>query len=176
MKRSRFDTPMVGRARERRRLNDAFEQSVGDRSCQLFTILGAAGVGKSRLVQEFLDEIAEGAPLAGGRCLPYGEGITFWPLLLAVREATGIEEADGTDEILAKLARALGNGADAPTVARRVAESVGLIEATESGEEGFAAVQLLFEALAADRPLVLVFDDVHWAESTFLDLLEYLAD
>ena len=80
----RLVSPMVGRERERRRLHDAFDQAVGDRSCQLFTVLGLAGVGKSRLVQEFLDGVAGQALVARGRCLPYGEGITYWPLLEAV--------------------------------------------------------------------------------------------
>ena len=84
----RLTSPMVGRERERRRLRDAFEQAVGDRSCQLFTVLGLAGVGKSRLVQELLDELAGRALVARGRCLPYGEGITYWPLAEAVKEVS----------------------------------------------------------------------------------------
>ena len=75
---------MVGRERELRRLHDAFEQAISDRSCQLFTILGTPGVGKSRLVQEFLEDVADRALVARGRCLPYGEGITYWPVLEAL--------------------------------------------------------------------------------------------
>ena len=100
---SRFDSPMVGRERERRRLHDVFDTAVGDRSCQLFTVLGPAGVGKSRLVQEFLGELADTALVARGRCLPYGEGITYWPLLEAVKEAVGFGDGDSPDEARSKL-------------------------------------------------------------------------
>ena len=104
----RLASPMVGRERERRRLRDAFEQAVGDRSCQLFTVLGLAGVGKSRLVQEFLDELAGRALVVRGRCLPYGEGITYWPLAEAVKEAVGLDDGSTPEEALALLAKALG--------------------------------------------------------------------
>ena len=99
----RLASPMVGRERERRRLNDAFEQAVGDRSCQLFTVLGVAGVGKSRLVQEFLGDLGEARRLRGGRCLPYGEGITYWPLLEAVKDAVGLEDTESPEDARAKL-------------------------------------------------------------------------
>lgn len=104
---SRLVSPMVGRDRERRRLHDAFDQAVSDRSCQLFTVLGVAGVGKSRLVQEFLGDVAGIALIARGRCLPYGEGITYWPLLEAVKEAVGLEDGDSLGEAQAKLVAAL---------------------------------------------------------------------
>jgi predicted ATPase/DNA-binding SARP family transcriptional activator len=169
-------SPMVGRDRERRRLQHAFEQAVDDRSSQLFTVLGPAGVGKSRLVQEFLGALGSQALVAGGRCLPYGEGITYWPLLEAVKAAVGLEDTDTPDEAKRKLATALGDERPAESVAQRIAELTGLVEATPGVEEEFAAVQALFEALARTRPLVLLFDDIHWGESTFLDLLEYLAD
>src|SRR5207249_4729363 len=89
--RRRFEAPMVGRERERRRLHDAFEQAIGDSSCQLFTILGAAGVGKSRLMREFLDELDPEVQVVRGRCLPYGQGITYFPLMEAVKDAAGVD-------------------------------------------------------------------------------------
>ena len=137
----RLVSPMVGRERERRRLYDAFEQAVGDRSCQLFTVLGLAGVGKSRLVQEFLDGIAGQAVVARGRCLPYGEGITYWPLLEAVNEAVGLEDTDPPDEARAKLLGALGEEPEAELIAHRVAEMIGLAEVTAGAEEGLVAVR-----------------------------------
>ena len=167
---------MVGRERERRRLNDAFEQAMGGRSCQLFTVLGLAGVGKSRLVQEFLDGIAGQAVVARGRCLPYGEGITYWPLLEAVNEAVGLDDTDPPDEARAKLLGALGEEPEAELIAHRVAEMIGLAEVARGAEEGLVAVRELFEALARHQPLVLVFDDIHWGEARFLDLVEHLAD
>ena len=173
---SRLVSPMVGRVRERRRLHDAFDQAVGDRSCQLFTVLGPAGVGKSRLVQEFLGDLSGEARIARGRCLPYGEGITFWPLREAVREAVGLDDADSAEEGRAKLAQALEGEQGAELLTQRVAGMIGLAEASAGVEEGFTAVRTLFEARARTQPLVIVFDDIHWGEATFLDLVEHLAD
>jgi DNA-binding SARP family transcriptional activator/tetratricopeptide (TPR) repeat protein len=174
---SRLASPMVGRARERRRLHDAFEQAVGDRSCQLFTVLGLAGVGKSRLVQEFLADVAGQALVARGRCLPYGDGITFWPLLEAVKEAVGLGDGDSPDTVRQKLSLVL-EGAVTGAAVRDIAELIGFADTADGGAggDGFAATQALLEGLARDRPLVVVFDDIHWAEATFLDLIEYLAD
>ena len=169
-------SPMVGRERERRRLVDAFEAAIGSRSCQLFTVLGPAGVGKSRLVREFLSGLAGQALVARGRCLPYGEGITFWPLLESVREAVGLDETDSAEEVQEKLARVLREDDEAEVLARRVAEVIGLAEVTTAPEERHAVVQTLFEALSRTRPILLVFDDIHWGEATFLDLVEHLAD
>jgi DNA-binding SARP family transcriptional activator len=172
----RFDSPMVGRERERRRLHDAFEQASGDRSCQLFTVLGAAGVGKSRLVREFLGDVANEALIARGRCLPYGEGITYWPLIAAVREAVGLEDTDSPEESREKLAAFVEGEDDAGPMGERVAGVIGLAETTGGADEDFSAVRRLFETAARGRPLVLVFDDVQWGEATFLDLVEHLAD
>jgi DNA-binding SARP family transcriptional activator len=172
----RRESPMVGRQRERRRLHDAFEQAVGDRSCQLFTVLGSAGVGKSRLVEEFLAAVAAGALVARGRCLPYGEGITYWPVTEIVRDALGLEDTCSTDELMARMSAALGEEQGAEPIAQRIAEMIGLADVSVGVEGGFPAVRALFEALARERPLVLVFDDIHWGEPTFLDLVEYLAD
>ena len=174
--RSRFESPMVGRVRERRRLYDAFDQAVGDASCQLFTILGTADVGKSRLVQEFLADLGGQALVARGGCLPYGEGITYWPVIEAVKEAAALDEADPPGQGRQKLIALLENEEDAELVARRVSELIGLAEATAGTAEGFWAVRTLFEALARRRPVVLVFDDIHWGEATFLDLIEHIAD
>jgi DNA-binding SARP family transcriptional activator len=172
----RLASPMVGRERERRRLHDAFDQAVSDRSCQLFTVLGLAGVGKSRLVHEFLGDLAGQALVARGRCLPYGEGITFWPLLEAVKKAVGLEDIDSPEEGRAKLTRALEGEQGAELVAQQVTEMIGLTEADDGAEDGFTAVRALFQALARTQPLLLVFDDIHWGEATFLDLVEHVAD
>jgi DNA-binding SARP family transcriptional activator/tetratricopeptide (TPR) repeat protein len=175
---SRLASPMVGRERERRRLHDAFDQAIGDRSCQLFTVLGAAGVGKSRLVQEFLADVGGQSLVVRGRCLPYGEGITFWPLLEALKEAVGLGERDSAESVRQKLSLVLGGGAEAELAALHVAGLVGFGDAPSvpGGGDGFTATRMLFEALARDRSLVLVFDDIHWAETTFLDLVEHLAE
>jgi class 3 adenylate cyclase len=152
--------PMVGRQRERRRLLDAFHQAVADRSCQLFTVLGTAGVGKSRLVAEVLETIDGAATVAAGRCLPYGDGLTWWPLVEAFGASELIEQAASDD------ARAAARAAE---LLRPAGEPV-------APEEAFWAVRKVLEALARRRPLVLVVDDLQWAEPTFVDLIEHVAD
>jgi len=169
-----YRSPMVGRLRERRRLHDAFSQAVGDSSVQLFTVLGSAGVGKSRLVEEFLDEAAGAPVVARGRCLPYGEGITYWPLLEVVKDLASLEDSDSPDEAIAKIEGVLDED-DGGQVAVRVAEIVGLAESALGVAEGFEAVQTFVESLARRRPLIVVFDDIHWGEARFLDLVEHLA-
>jgi predicted ATPase len=135
---------------------------VRERACHLFTLLGAAGVGKSRLAAEALAAIGDRAAVLQGRCLPYGDGITFWPL---------VELLQGLD-----LAEALAGEPDGEIVLRRVRGAVGEEEAGGSIEETLWAVRRLLEALARRRPLVVLFEDVHWGEPTFLDLVEYIAD
>jgi DNA-binding SARP family transcriptional activator/class 3 adenylate cyclase/tetratricopeptide (TPR) repeat protein len=173
---AKFASPMVGRERERRRLQGAFEQAVGDRSCQLFSILGAAGVGKSRLVQEFLGGLDTAAVVAHGRCLPYGEGITFWPVVEAVRDAADLDDSDSAEESMSKLDALLEGEEDADLAARRLGVILGLSDELSGAEESFWAVRTFFEALARRRPLVVVFDDIHWAEPTFLDLVDHVSD
>jgi DNA-binding SARP family transcriptional activator/tetratricopeptide (TPR) repeat protein len=172
----RFDSQMVGRTREQRRLHDVFEQAVVDRSCQLFTVIGAPGVGKSRLVREFIEAVSGEALLARGRCLPYGEGITYWPILEAVRDVAGLDDAASSAENLAKLGALLDGVEQADIVAERLGEVVGLSDRLSGADETFWAVRSFFEALARRRPLVVVFDDIHWGERTFLDLVDHLAD
>ena len=151
---------MVGRQRERRRLLDAFHQAVADRSCQLFTVLGAAGVGKSRLVAEVLETIDGAATVAAGRCLPYGDGLTWWPLVEAFGAGGLLEQAATDDEARAARAAELLKPAGEPV----------------APEEAFWAVRKVLEALARRRPLVLVVDDLQWAEPTFVDLIEHVAE
>jgi class 3 adenylate cyclase/tetratricopeptide (TPR) repeat protein len=170
----RLASPMVGRDRERRRLQDAFEQAVADRSCQLFTILGSAGVGKSRLVEEFVRAVRDRATVLPGRCLPYGEGITFWPVLEVVAEAAGLSDGDTPAETRAKIVSLIEDD-EGEAIAERVAEVLGRAE-VKAGAEGFWGVRRLLEALARRGPLVVVFDDIHWGEPTFLDLVEHVAD
>jgi DNA-binding SARP family transcriptional activator len=172
----RFDSPMVGRARERRRLQDAFEQAVGDRSCQLFTLIGAPGVGKSRLVREFVYDVSKRALVARGRCLPYGEGITYWPILEAIRDVAELDDMRSSADSLAKLAALVEGNEDAELVAERLGEVVGLSDRLSGADETFWGVRSFFEALSRQRPLVVVFDDIHWGERTFLDLVDHLAD
>lgn len=169
--------PMVGRAHERDQLLQLFARCVRDRACQLVTVAGPPGVGKSRLVEEVVAEIADRARCLAGRSLPYGEGITFWPLAEIVRQAFDVSDASAA-EARQKIALALRDRHpdEADGIANIIARLIGIIDAPVGPEEGFRAIRKLFEALAADRPLIVVFDDVQWAEPTFLDLIEHLAD
>ncbi len=157
-------------------MHDAFEQAVADGSCQLFTVLGTAGVGKSRLVHDFLGDIAASASIARGRCLPYGDGITFWPLLEAIRDVAELDDTASGEESRARLVELMGDAPEPELVAQRVSELSGIAEGSTGAEEGFDAVRRFLEAVGRRRPLVVVFDDIHWAETTFLDLVEHLAD
>jgi class 3 adenylate cyclase/tetratricopeptide (TPR) repeat protein len=172
----RLDSPMVGREREWALLSLAFDRSVGDRTCHLTTVLGAAGVGKSRLVEEFVKSVEPQVAVLRGRCLPYGEGITFWPVIEAVRTAASIGDDDEPDAASQKLRALVETAESADLIAERVAQVMGFVADSAVAEETFWAIRRLFETLAERRPLVLVFDDIHWAEPTFLDLVEHLAD
>ena len=162
----RLDAPLVGRKRELRLLREAFESAVEERSCHLFALLGTAGVGKSRLTQELVTSVSGDASVLSGRCLPYGEGITYWPLVEILQEL-GHES---------RLTQYLEGEPDARLIVNRVFAAVGLADEELSPEETFWAVRKLFEALAREQPVVVVLDDLHWAEPTFLDLVDHLAD
>jgi class 3 adenylate cyclase/tetratricopeptide (TPR) repeat protein len=168
----RLDSPMVGRERELARLRQAFDAAVADRSCQLFTVLGVPGVGKSRLVEEFLRSLGD-ATVLRGRCLPYGEGITFYPVGEVVKEAAGLEDFDEPDEIERKICAVLGT--DGPACST-LAQLFAAAERDSSVEETFWAVRSFLEAVAQSAPLAVVFDDIHWGEPTFLDLIEHISD
>jgi class 3 adenylate cyclase/tetratricopeptide (TPR) repeat protein len=171
-----LDSPMVGRNDELELLEGAFRRSARERTGLLFTVLGSAGVGKSRLVQEFVRVVGDDGRVLRGRCLAYGEGITYWPVVEIVKEAAAITEHDPPDEAVARIAALLPEDDQADLIAARVAEAVGVIEGTVPAEEIAWGVRRLFESLARDRPLVVVFDDIHWAEPTLLDLIEHVAD
>jgi class 3 adenylate cyclase/tetratricopeptide (TPR) repeat protein len=153
-----FDTPLVGRRRELDVMRAAYRRAVADRTCQRFTLLGPPGVGKSRLACELFDHLRAEATVLSGRCLPYGDGITFWPLHEVLRELGGEEG----------VLRLLAADDDAELICDGLGGGAG-------GQQTFWAVRRLFETLGRTRPIVLCIEDVHWAEPTLLDLLEYLA-
>src|SRR5206468_4271737 len=141
----RLDAPMIGRGDELAQLGQAYTRAVRERRCHLFTVLGPAGVGKSRLAHELGAALAGEARLLSGRCLSYGEGITYWPLVEIFR----------------------GAGAEGRLTAA--------LEAA-TAEETFLAVRHFLEEIAREQPLVCVLDDLQWAEPTFLDFVEHVAD
>ena len=172
--------PFVGREIEMARLTDALAAAGGDGHVRLLTVVGDAGVGKSRLIAEFAAAAGERARVVRGRCLPYGDGITFWPLAEVVRDAAEIG-ADDTPDVAVERVRTLlaegGLGAeDREAVADRVAAAIGLGKAQFPVAELFWGARRLLESLAIARPLVMIVDDIHSAEATFLDLLDHLVD
>ncbi len=167
---------LVGRERELRRLEEAFARVRAEGSCEIVTVFGPAGAGKSRLGHELTARVGDAATVVEGRCLPYGEGITFWPIASALMDAAGIGERDRPEQSRRKLSELLGADADAALVAERLVPLLGVDPGHAAIQETFWAVRKLFEHLGSRRPLVAVFDDIQWGEPTFLDLLEYLAD
>jgi len=160
----RLDAPLIGRENELQLLCGTYDEAVAARTCRLFTVVGPAGIGKSRLANELCTSLGEEARILTGRCLAYGDGITFWPLVEMIGSL-------GSDEGVGRL---LGAAEDGELVAARVLGAVGA-NPTAPGGETFWAVRRLFEELARERPLVVLVEDIHWAEPTLLDLLEYLA-
>ncbi len=171
----RMNSPLVGRSRQLGQLRQAFDEVTADLVCHLFTVLGSAGVGKSRLVQEALAQLSEDAMVLRGRCLSYGEGITYWPLIEVVRDALGDGSVDEAD-LGAALAALIPADPSADEVASRVAALVGGDSLSATAEEIGWAVRRLLEGLARERPLIVVLDDIHWAEPSFLDLVDQLTD
>jgi class 3 adenylate cyclase/tetratricopeptide (TPR) repeat protein len=171
-----LDAPMVGREDELRRLRDLFEETVRERVCRLATVLGAAGVGKSRLTEEFVAERQGQALVVRGRCLSYGDGITYWPIVEIMTSVAGIDDDDDTHRVRAKLRALFGTSPDESIAVERLAQFLGVTGAEAAPEETHWAVRKLFEVLASSRPLVGVFEDIHWAEPALLDLVEHVIE
>jgi class 3 adenylate cyclase/tetratricopeptide (TPR) repeat protein len=160
-------TPFVGRLRELEDLRAAFDAAVRECSCALATIVGTPGIGKSRLARELIGSLETEARIVVGRCIAYGQGITYLPLADLVRDVAG-------EDPEAELARLLAPVERGNVAARLIAGAIGANEEAGSPEETAWAFRCLFETLAASRPLVVVVDDIHWAEPALLDLLEYV--
>jgi class 3 adenylate cyclase/tetratricopeptide (TPR) repeat protein len=174
--------PLVGRERERALLLSAFDRARRESSTQLVTIAGVPGIGKSRLVAELYDALEREAELTNwrrGRSLPYGEGGALWAFGEMVKSHAGILESDDAAEAERKLAEVLSSvlpAEDVEWVAARVRPLVGLSGETGERDESFAAWRLLVEAVAEQRPTVLVFEDLQWADDELLDFVHELVD
>jgi hypothetical protein len=168
-----MDAPMVGRARELRLLREAFDRAVGGHTARLVTLLGAAGVGKSRMLQELLAGVGEGTTVLRGRCLDYGQGTTYLPLAEIIRQAAGAAATDEPADVRRKVSEVLADGDDVPAVLAAILGDPGAGVDAEAVQD---AVYRLFAALARRAPLVVVIDDLQWAEEAVLDLIERIAD
>jgi class 3 adenylate cyclase/tetratricopeptide (TPR) repeat protein len=176
VERRREAAPFVGRRFELELLDGALGQVEAERGARLAVVLGDAGVGKTRLIADFLERAGARATVLRGRCLAYGDGITFWPLTEIVRSAARIGEDDSPDTARSRIAALLPADDEREAVVDRVAAAVGLSNTAFPVGELFWGARKLLEAQAANRPLVIVVDDIHWAETTFLDLLENLVE
>jgi predicted ATPase/class 3 adenylate cyclase len=180
-------TPLVGRQRELDVLKDALTRVREERSSQLVTLVGVPGIGKSRLVYELMQVIANdprGLVIwRQGRSLPYGDGVSFWALAEIVKAQAGILETDTTTEAEGRLATAVQTVVDdraaAEWVERHLRPLAGLgadkVIPADRGE-AFAAWRRFFEALADSRPTVLVFEDLHWGDEALLDFVDSLVE
>ncbi|MGH3071638.1 MAG: AAA family ATPase [Gaiellaceae bacterium] len=172
----RLESPIVGRSFELAELESAFDEAGETRSCRVVTLLGEAGAGKSRLTHELTNVLGDRAAVLEGRCVPYGEGITYFPLAIMLKPLAGIDDADTRDAARAKLLALLPDAEDAALVVTRLAGAIGLDDVLARPEEIAWGVRRLLESLARTRPAVVLLDDLHWAEPTFLALVQYLGE
>ncbi len=179
-----LEAPFVGRDRELRVIKELFHASAGESKAHLVSVLAVAGTGKSRLSWEFfkyIDGLAEDVRWHRGRCLPYGEGVTFWALAEMVRTRAQIVEGEDTDSQRVKLHAAVEESMADPDERRfvepRLAHLLGLEEHAQWERENlFSAWRLFYERLADEMPTVLVFEDMEWADAALLDFIEHLVD
>jgi class 3 adenylate cyclase/tetratricopeptide (TPR) repeat protein len=181
----RTQVPLIGRDHELNLLRELFGRVTRDEAVQLVTVVGEPGVGKSRLVwefQRFVDDLPDIVRWRQGRCLPYGEGITFWALSEVVKSHAGILESDGPEEAAAKLELAVSALVEEPGerdwIRTRLEPLVGLGEQAQATEreESFTAWRSFLESIASQNPFVLVVEDLHWADPAMLEFVEHLAD
>jgi class 3 adenylate cyclase/tetratricopeptide (TPR) repeat protein len=180
----RGPTPFLGRGHELALLRETFRRTVAESSLQLVTVTGEPGVGKSRLIWEFKSALDDDPEILAfwrqGRCLPYGEGITFWALGEMVKSHAGILESDTPEDAAGKLAVAVSAVIDdarqADWVKNRLAALVGLATDQVDQAESFAAWRTFLEAVTARGPLVLVFEDIHWADDALVQFVNHLVD
>jgi class 3 adenylate cyclase/tetratricopeptide (TPR) repeat protein len=168
----RHDRPLVGRDGELATLRAVYDEVRTQRVTRLVTVIAEAGTGKSRLVHEVLTHIAADARTVAGRCLPYGDGITFWPLSMMLRDAARIDAEEPPEQALARLREMVG----ADDVTERLASVAGLSDATFPLHEINWAARSVLESMAADVPVVALIDDIHWAEPAFLDLILHVLE
>ena len=179
-----LEAPFVGREGEMRLIKDLFHAASDERRARLVSILGIAGIGKTRLSAEFeryIDGLVGDVYWHRGRCLAYGDGVAYWALAEMVRMRAGIAEQEqpraAADKLQETLDRYLSDGEERAWVEPRLAQLLGLAEiASTDRDDLFAAWRLFFERLAERGPTVLVFEDLQWADTALLDFVDYLLD
>jgi class 3 adenylate cyclase/tetratricopeptide (TPR) repeat protein len=166
---ARAETPLVGRDRPLRVLKEALEDAIEDQACVLVTVLAPPGVGKSRLATAFAETVGDRATVLVGQTPSYGDGVTFAPLVELLSQAAGLASGDAED-VAAALRQRVAGQPDGAAIGDRIAQVLGVGEAL--GSEASWAVRRLLEVLASERPLVVVLEDLHWAETPMLDLAD----
>jgi tetratricopeptide (TPR) repeat protein len=170
---SRRTSPkLVGRRHDLALLEGVLARAVDGRCCHLVRVLGEAGVGKTRLIEEFVDRLGKRAMVLQGRCLSFGEGVSEWPVARMVRAAAGIIDDEPPDVSYAKLASLVGENAG---VTSRLASVLGLREGTVEAEDTYRILLRFLEILAERRPLVVVIDDLHWAQPALIGLIQHVS-
>jgi class 3 adenylate cyclase/tetratricopeptide (TPR) repeat protein len=168
---TRPSPPFVGREHELERLRQTFDRVATSQEPRMALVAGPAGIGKSRLVGALLEDVRSEATSAVGRCLPYGDGITYWPVAEIARALAGAP----TEQAVASLIDPGSQRARAELIAARISRAAGFVRGTVSVEEAQWAVRKLMERIAQDGPLVVVFEDIHWAEQSLLELIDHIA-
>ncbi len=163
---------LVGRSRELALLRQAFDRAAVDGTCQLATVLGVAGMGKTRVTDEFLDRVGGEATVLRARCLSYGEGVTYWPLVEAVRQAAHLDGAETEELARDRVAARMGGSDDAREVVAKLAAAAGLGGQPATADDTSWAFRRLLTEISRKRPVVLVVEDLHWAEAGLVSLLE----
>ena len=170
----RSGTPLVGREQELMLLEREFDAAVAERRCRLVTVVGEPGVGKSRLAAELVTRVGARARAVRGGCLSYGEGITYWAMGQIVRDLAGIGDEHSAIQARARIDAVCGDAPDGATVAAQIAQLLGIREGVTTAEEIAWAVKRFLAAAAEERPLLVLVDDIHWAEPALFELLARL--
>jgi class 3 adenylate cyclase/tetratricopeptide (TPR) repeat protein len=173
---TRRGTPFIGRAAELALLEREFDVAIGDRRCALVTVVGEPGVGKSRLATELIERVRARARVVRGSCLSYGAGITYWAFAQIVRELAGIRETYSAEQVRARLAEFCEPVANGAAVAAQVANVLGVADTATTPEELGWGLRRFLAASARTQPLVVLVEDIHWAEAALLDLLAQLPE
>jgi len=171
---SRPRAPLVGRSAELETIARTYDVVRNERRPEVISVIGAAGIGKTRLADAAASSL--GARVAVGRCLPYGRDITFWPVADVIRDVAGVTEDDPSQAVRDKIGALVGSDDEAGFLTSQIDAILGLGQEPPAPDDLFWAVRRFLELAAADEPLVVVLEDLHWADEKVLDLLDYLRE